>query len=169
MAFIHLIEGPVGAGKSTFATQLGRELPAPRLALDDWMATLFRPDRPPTGVIEWYAERKDRCIDQMWKMACEIVDAGSDVILELGLIRRTDRERIYDRIDAAHCGLKLYVIDAPREVRRDRVRKRNTDKGVTYSMEVPDHFFEMASDLWEPVDAWECNLYPVKFISTENQ
>ena len=46
MARIHLIEGPVGAGKSTFAAQLSGTYAAPHLALDDWMATLFVPDRP---------------------------------------------------------------------------------------------------------------------------
>ena len=35
MARIHLIEGPVGAGKSTFAAQLSGTYAAPHLALDD--------------------------------------------------------------------------------------------------------------------------------------
>lgn len=168
MAFIHLIEGPVGAGKSTFASQLGKEYRAPRLILDDWMAALFRPDRPATGIVEWYVERKNRCIDQIWKQACGIIDAGSDVILELGLIQRADRQRMYNRVDAAGYGLKIYVLDAPREVRRDRIRKRNNEKGETYSMEVPEHVFEMASDMWEPFDESECGRHELKFIFTGN-
>src|SRR5688500_9099140 len=50
MARVHLIIGPVGSGKSTFALQLARERGALRLNLDEWMALLFRPDRPETGL-----------------------------------------------------------------------------------------------------------------------
>jgi len=64
--YIHLVEGAVGSGKSTLASRLSEEHRAPRLILDDWMATLYGPDRPSTGNIEWYLERKGRCIEQMW-------------------------------------------------------------------------------------------------------
>ena len=168
MAFVHLVEGPVGAGKSTFSSQLSKEHRAPRLILDDWMATLFRSDRPATGIVEWYLERKDRCIEQIWKLGCEIMETGSDVILELGLIKKVDRQRMYDRVDAAGYDLKIYVLDAPREVRRDRIQQRNNAKGPTYSMEVSAQIFEMASDLWEPIDDTECGGHEVKFISTES-
>lgn len=66
MAVIHLIVGPVGAGKSTFGLALSRERAALRLTLDEWMAELFRPDRPETGLVAWYVERADRCIEQIW-------------------------------------------------------------------------------------------------------
>jgi adenylate kinase family enzyme len=36
MAKIHLVEGPVGAGKSTFVAKLCREHSAPSLILDAW-------------------------------------------------------------------------------------------------------------------------------------
>lgn len=166
MARIHLVEGPVGAGKSTFAAQLSGHHAAPRLALDDWMATLFRPDRPATGVMEWYIERKERCIDQIWKLTCDIIDTGTNVVLELGLIQRRDRMGLYDRVDAAGYDLTVYVLEAPREVRRQRVQERNRRKGETFSMEVPDQIFELASDMWEPPDDVECSGRDVRFIST---
>ncbi len=168
MARIHLIEGPVGAGKSTFAAQLNKRHAAPRLILDDWMARLFRPDRPAFGVMEWYGERKDRCIEQIWKLACEIVETGCDVVLELGLVQQHLRQQILDRVDAAGYDLTVYVIDASRETRRERVRARNRERGETYSMDVPDAMFEMASDIWEPVDDSECFGRDVRFISTDD-
>ena len=168
MARIHLIEGPVGAGKSTYAGQLGVRHAAPRLILDDWMATLFRPDRPDTGVMEWYAQRKDRCIDQIWKVTCDLIDAGSDVVLELGLIQRSLRQRLYDRVEDVGYDLTVYVLEASREVRRERVRDRNRHRGTTYSMDVPDPFFEMASDMWEPVDETESAARDIRFVSSED-
>jgi predicted kinase len=130
------------------------------------MAELFRPDRPEVGVMEWYGERTRRCIDQIWKQTTRTIDVGTNAVLEIGLIRRADRERFYARVDDAGFELTLYVLDAPREVRRERVQRRNLDRGETFSMEVPLAFFEFASDRWEPVDPSECAGRDVRFIST---
>jgi predicted kinase len=168
MAQVHLIEGPVGVGKSTFALQLSKRHTAPRFTLDDWMATLFRPDRPSVGVVEWYVERKERCIDQIWKLSCGLIDAGSDVVLELGLIDKQSRKRFYARADAAGYVVKVYVLDASRETRRERVKERNRQRGETFSMEVPEQFFEIASDMWEPPDESECVERDIQFLFTES-
>jgi len=168
LAKIHLIEGPVGSGKSTLASKLCSEHKVPRLILDQWMATLFSPDRPSSEFVEWYIERKDRCIDQIWSVACDIVETGSDVILELGLIQQSIRDRFYDQVDLAGYEMKIYVVDAPKEVRKGRVQQRNDMKGETFSMEVPDQIFEMANSMWESIDESECRNYEVEFISTEN-
>lgn len=167
MARLHLIIGPVGAGKSTFALRLAEEHAAVRLNLDEWMADLFRPDRPEAGVMEWYAERTGRCVDLIWKLAARMIDAGTDVILEIGLIQRRQRERIYRRVDAAGYALTIYVLDAARDVRRERVEERNRAKGDTFSMVVPPAFFEMASDLWEPPDDAERSGRDVRLMRTD--
>ena len=166
MAHLHLIVGPVGAGKSTFGLQLARDHAAVRLTLDEWMAELFRPDRPDTGVMEWYVERTGRCIEQIWKVASRIIDAGTDVVLEIGLIQRRDRARLYRRVDDAGYGLKIYVLDAPRELRRERVEQRNRVKGATFSMVVPPPIFDLASDMWEPPDEAERSGRDVRFMGT---
>jgi len=57
VALIRLIEGPIGAGKSTLASQISKDSNTPRLILDNWMATLFSSDRPSSGVVEWYVGR----------------------------------------------------------------------------------------------------------------
>lgn len=150
MAQLHLVIGPVGAGKSTFASRLGREHGALRLTLDDWMTRLFRPDRPAEDVLPWYVERAARCVDQIWQVSLDALAAGVDVVLEIGLIRRAEREAFYARVDDAAVGLEVYLVDAPRELRRQRVAQRNRERGETFSMEVPPAFFELASDRWEP-------------------
>ena len=150
MAQIHLVIGPVGAGKSTFTRQLCREHAALCFNLDEWMARLFRADRPEVGVMEWYAERTARCIEQIWKLTQSLLELGNDVVLEIGLIQRRDRERLYRRVDGAGHALTVYVLDAPRELRRERVERRNEQQGDTFCMVVPPHIFDLASDLWEP-------------------
>ncbi|MFT3769905.1 MAG: AAA family ATPase [Minicystis sp.] len=168
MARLHLIIGPVGAGKSTFALALSREHRAVRLTLDEWMATLFGADeRPASGRIAWYVERTDRCLEQMWRLAVRMVDLGTDVVLEIGLIQRAAREAFYRRVDDAGLGLTVHVVDAPREVRRARVMARNVEKGETFSMEVPPEFFELASNLWEPPDEAERAAREMRFVGVK--
>jgi predicted kinase len=171
---IHLIEGPVGAGKSTFAAQLSLTQAAPRLNLDDWMATLFRPDRPDSrnapdspdsDVMQWYLERKQRCIEQIWQLTSDLIDTGTSVILELGLIQRQARADFYSRVDASGYELRIYVLDAPKEIRRQRVRERNAARSGTYRMQVPDAFFELASSQWQEPDDVECSARDIEFVT----
>jgi predicted kinase len=155
-ARIHLLLGPVGAGKSTFALRLAREQRAVWLNLDEWMANLFRPDRPETGAMQWYIERAQRCIDQIWIVTERMIEANTSVVLEIGLIQRGDREDFFRRVDVCGYDLTIHVVDAPRALRRARVQERNAQQGATFSMVVPPEIFELASDLWEPLEEQEC-------------
>jgi predicted kinase len=151
MPQLSLIIGPVGAGKSTFARQLSQQQSAIRLTLDEWMAQLYGPDeRPAVGRIEWYIERTKRCLEQIWRLTSRAHEVGANIILEIGLIQRSEREAFYKRVSDAGWAMTVYVLDAPRELRRERVMKRNAVRGDTFSMEVPMPFFEIASDRWEP-------------------
>jgi predicted kinase len=164
MAKIHMIEGPVGAGKTTYAVKLGHRLKTPPLILDDWMARLFRPDRPETDIWPWYAQRKSRCLEQIWTVAQGLLTTGNDAILELGLIQRHARLAFYDRIGAAGFDFSVYVLTAPVALRRARVRQRNQQKGSTFSMEVSADVFELADKIWEPPDASECQGRDIQFV-----
>ena len=164
-ARVHLVVGPVGAGKTTFALRLAREHRAVRLTLDEWMGTLFSHDRPNEGVMEWYVERAARSVEQIWNVAREVLARGTAVVLEIGLIQRSERERFYALVDESGLDLTLYVVDAPRDLRRDRVNERNRAKGETFSMVVPPAVFELASDLWEPPDSVELDGRDVRLVS----
>ena len=163
---IHLVIGPVGAGKSTHALALGRRHGAARLTLDDWMTRLFQADRPSRGVMGWYVERAARACEQIWWTALEIARAGTGVVLEIGLLTREARRALYRRIDDAGLILRVHVLDAPRSVRRERVEERNRSRGETFSMLVPPDVFELASDLWESPDPDECEGRDVTFVRT---
>jgi predicted kinase len=160
--------GPVGAGKSTFALGLARDRPGLRLTLDEWMAALFSQDRPSAGVMEWYVERAARCVEQIWTIATCAIALGTDVILEIGLLQRREREDFYRRVQDSGFELTLHILDAARDVRRKRVEERNRARGATFSMIVPPAVFELASDLWEPPDAGECGERDVRFIRTDD-
>jgi predicted kinase len=161
---MHLIVGPVGAGKSTFARTLSARQGAVLLVLDDWMARLYGADeRPATERIAWYIERRDRCLDQIWAVADAVCRVGADVVLEVGLIQRAERDAFYRRVEDAEHALAVYVIDAPRDVRRERVLRRNVEQGETFAQVVPLEFFELASDMWQPPDEEEVRARRIEF------
>jgi predicted kinase len=164
---VHLVIGPVGAGKSTFALALAQEHAALRLTLDQWLVQLFSPDRPEGGVMEWYVARAARCVERIWSVAQGVTDLGHDVVLEIGLLQRHERERFYQRVTDAGLQLTIHVLDAARDVRRERVNERNHAQGATFSMVVPPAIFELASDLWEPPDESECLGRQVVFLRTD--
>ncbi len=169
LPIVHLIEGPVGAGKSTFAKTLAASDGAIHIALDAWFAALFSPDRPAQNFVPWYIERKDRLVELIWSHSKCLLNAGSSVILELGLIQHAPRIEFCRRVRAEGYGLAVHVLDAPIEIRQERVRRRNIEQGRTFSMVVPDHVFEMASSLWQSPDEIECTEFTVDFIVTGTQ
>lgn len=163
---IHLIEGPVGAGKSTFSGKLSLMHKAPHLNLDEWMVTLFSPDRPETNFIDWYSDRKSRCIQQIWEVSCELLENGTSVVLELGLVERADRDNFYHRVAGTNYDLQVYLIDTPLEIRRQRVKERNAKKSDTYKMEVSDEMFDLANSFWEEPTETELRERNIRVVST---
>jgi len=168
MSPIYLIEGPVGAGKSTYAQSLANQLQGTHIALDEWFAKLFSPDRPEEDVMTWYLQRKDRLLEVLWDHAVRMSRANQLAILELGLIQQQARYGLYAKAREMGVTLKLYVLDAPLEVRRRRVRQRNEERGATFSMVVPDHIFEVASSMWEAFDEDEIAEFGATVVKAED-
>lgn len=165
---VHLIEGPVGAGKSTFSTVLAKNSEGVHIPLDAWFAQLFSPDRPEGDFIPWYVQRKERLLDLIWAHSQKILRSGRDVVLELGLIQQSQRLAFCRQVTADGFPLRVHVLDAPLELRRERVRRRNEEQGPTFSMVVPEHVFEIASALWEAPDELECEEFDIDFVSTDS-
>lgn len=154
-AAIHLVIGSTGAGKSTYARTLAAERGAVRFAIDEWMAALFFPERPEDAGFDWYMPRIERCTEVIWDVASQVVGAGSSVVLEIGLTGRAERAAFYARVDGAGLPLRLHVVDAPVDVRWQRVDERNRARGETFSLEVTRGMFDFVEGMWEPPDADE--------------
>jgi len=152
---LHVIYGPSGAGKTTYAHEFARRERAVAFILDDWMARLFGPDMPTPLEYDWMVERVSRCEAQIWSCAAAVMATGASVILDIGLMRRADRARIREIAEAVDLPLQFHFVTAPQEVRRARVEGRNEVRGETFAIEVSPAHFEFIEGVFETPDAEE--------------
>jgi predicted kinase len=77
-ATVHLLAGLNGAGKTTYARRLERELPAVRFTLDEWMLRLYRLpfDHPE------YPAKAETTKALIWDTAEQVLATGTDVVLD---------------------------------------------------------------------------------------
>ena len=142
MGNIHLVLGPQGAGKSTYARQLAQQESAVRFSIDEWMQSLFGPDLPKALSLSWIMERVQRCEKQIWSITAQISQAGGNVVLDLGFTKIESRKAFRQLAADIGAEVQLHVLDAPYATRKERVMNRNTEKGETYSFEVTPMMFD---------------------------
>ena len=82
---VHLLCGPTGAGKTTYARQLAETEGAVRFSIDEWMSALFWMDAGDPFEGRWAMERVHRCAALIWKTAAEVCARGVPCVLEIGL------------------------------------------------------------------------------------
>lgn len=148
-ATLHVVFGPVGAGKTTYARELARREPAVHFAIDDWMARLFAADMPEPLEFEWMMARVERCEAQIWSTAAAVMVAGTSVVLDLGLMRKTDRDRVAEIAQACELPSQFHFVTASPEVRRARVLERNEVRGETFAIAVTPEMFDFMEGVYE--------------------
>lgn len=166
LADLHLVVGSTGAGKSTFARQLAQSSGAVRFAVDDWMQELFAPDRPADAGYDWYAPRIARCTELIWTLASRLVRVGTPSVLEIGLTERAARQAFYERAREQGFVVRLHVVEAPADVRWQRVEARNRDKGDTFALEVTRDMFDFVETMWQRPDDAELRAQHGERIDT---
>lgn len=149
-ATLNVIFGPCAAGKTTYAQALARREGAVPFVLDEWGARLFGPDVDGPLDLGWMMERLARCHALIWSTATAVLGVGTSVVLDVGAMRRADRERIREIAKGAGHRLQWHFVDAPRDVRRARVAGRNVTKGETFVREVTPEMFDLLEGLYEP-------------------
>jgi predicted kinase len=150
MSTVHLVCGPVGAGKTTYARALADRIRGVRFSTDEWMASLFLPDRPAALTLAWVIERTARCEAQIWAVADSLLQRGVDVVFDVGLSRREHRERFRLRAGEVGADPKLHYLDVEEATRRERVRLRNEQRTGPFFFEVTDAMFNFMENAFEP-------------------
>jgi len=136
---LHLIVGLPGAGKTTLARRLERELPALRLTPDEWIGPLYgeRLTQPELDAV------RDPVENVQWRVAARALSLGASVILDFGFWTRGERESFRERASALGARSQVHGIVVPKEELWARLNRRNKD--------LPAHTFHITR---EQLDAW---------------
>jgi predicted kinase len=114
-----LVCGLPGAGKTTVATQLESELGALRLCPDEWMAEL--------EIDLFDAEARGAMEARQWELAQARLRAGGSVVIEWGLWRRWERDRLRDNARELGADVELRYLDVPLDTLWERVSARGLE------------------------------------------
>lgn len=146
---IHLIVGNTGAGKSTYANALKQTENGVVFTLDKWNRILFFPDKTDQDGLDWFLERIDRAELVMQDLILQLEKSGVDSILDVGLSKFEHREKYRKFAEEHTIEIKTHFLHIPKEIRKERVLKRNLEKGETFEFEVSEDNFEFMESWFE--------------------
>ena len=152
---IHLIVGNTGAGKTTYAQKLKAETQSVVFSIDKWNKTLFLDDKKEDDGLEWYLERIERAESMIIDLVLQLESLGRDSILDLGLSKFEHREKFRKFAHENGFEIKLHFLDIPKEIRWDRLMKRNQQKGETFEFEVSEDNFNFMENWFEKPEGKE--------------
>ena len=145
-----LVCGPTGAGKTTYSLAMAQEIGAVRFSIDPWMQTLYADDMTSLDY-QWMIERVMRCYEQIWEISEQVLRLDGSVILDLGFTTRQQRDIFSSKADALGINAEVHFVDAPKDVRKKRIAKRNLEKDpAVYAFEVTDMMFGFMEPRFEP-------------------
>jgi len=152
MSRLILVCGPTGVGKTTYSNALSSEIKAVRFSIDPWMNTLYSKDMTSLDY-EWMIERVNRCYDQIWEVTSQILEHGGNVVLDLGFTEKKHRSLFADWALSKDIVAEVHYLNASREIREQRVQKRNLEKETdVYVFEVTEFMFEFMEPRFEIPD-----------------
>jgi len=152
---IHVILGPQGAGKSTLANKICNKHNAVCFSIDEYMSRLFLADIPVPLDLEWIMERVKRCEELIWKTVTDLERAGATSVLDLGLMKVSDRNRIKKLIYFHGYEHLFHFINAPLVQRKARVMSRSVKGGSGFSFEITSDMFDYMELQFEPLSKEE--------------
>ncbi|AUC83982.1 Zeta toxin [Polaribacter sp. ALD11] len=146
---IHLLVGNTGAGKSTFANKLKVDINGVVFTLDKWNKILFLPDKTEKDGLDWFLDRIERAELLMQDLILQLEKSGVDSILDVGLSKFAHREKYRKFAKENKIEVKTHFLDVSRTIRKERILKRNLEKGETFEFEVSEDNFEFMESWFE--------------------
>ena len=146
---IHLIVGNTGSGKTTYSNELKGKTNGIIFSIDKWNNTLFLADKKPTDGLEWFLERIERAEKLIMDLVILLENLKTDSILDLGLSKFEHREKFRKFADLNNYQLTIHYLDISKDVRLNRVMKRNAEKGETFEFIVSKENFDFMENWFE--------------------
>ena len=114
-----LVCGLPGAGKTTHAKALERQLHAVRFSPDEWMSAL---------AVDIYDEAARSKIEQLqWSLCERLLTLGLSVIVEWGTWAQSERNTLRQRARELGAAVELHYLFAPEDVLFERIRRRGVE------------------------------------------
>ena len=156
MAKVYLICGRICCGKSVYAERLRKENNAVVLSVDEIMLSVF-------GLYtgekhDEYAERIQSCL---FKKSVDIIEVGTDVILDWGFWTKEKRAYAREFYKSRNIECEFHYICISDEVWRERVKRRNhaVAAGETTAYPVDSNLAEKFRTLFEAPDEDEIDVW----------
>ena len=154
---IHLICGPIGAGKTTYALGLAEKEGAIRFSEDEWLSKLFVPDAP-DGLLDqsmevvgkWAFEKYQLCRGQIWLVCQQLLENDVSIILDGAAANKEQRDAIRKKALDNNVEFQLHYVTSAADTRRERVFERNATQGESYSLEVTPAMFAHTEEFFLP-------------------
>ncbi|MEM1279654.1 MAG: ATP-binding protein [Cyanobacteria bacterium P01_H01_bin.152] len=161
---VTLLFGPIGAGKSFIAKQIAQRDGALYLASDKWFQALYLPDMPNPSEMSWVAPRIERCEHLIWTLTEQAIASGIPVVLDVGMATEPSREKFQKLCEHSGCQYQFVFVDAPLEVRSQRVRDRNEQASRTGDLYVSEAIFAFTNAQFQPPTASEITKLSVHVL-----
>lgn len=120
---LYMLCGLPGAGKTTRAKELEASGSGILLNADSWVCELY-PDDAEAAARD---ERKARVHDVQWELAERLLTAGTSVILDHGVSKRSERDYYRRRAEGLGAEVQTIFLDVPLEILHKRIARRNLD------------------------------------------
>ena len=124
MAKVIMTCGKICCGKTTYANKLKEEMNAVILSIDEITLAMF-----PDGAGEMHDTYVLRAEQYLLKLSLQILQAGTDVILDWGLWTREQRDRLRAFYAEHRAACEVHYLRISEEEWNRRIRQRNERQG----------------------------------------
>ncbi len=121
MATLHFIAGKAGAGKTTLARQLGRELPGVVICEDEWLSQISEP----ITCLADFMKATRRLRAALAPHIAALLRLGVNVVLDFGGNTLQDRQWVRSIFESAAADHLLHYLDVDEATCLARVHQRN--------------------------------------------
>ena len=114
---LYIVQGFIGAGKSTFSKKLSHDTGAVHLNPDEWVTKTYSEEE--------YMSNWNKCFDEivklLWGKAKQYLLNGKDVIFDMGFWYKKDRDFAKSVAKECNSNFKLFYLYVPDDILKQRI------------------------------------------------